>query len=399
MRNLFPFLLSTIKDLYSNYFCSIFINTKTPQRLAFLSLFFFLVLLSCNKNEKLTPDIIEPEPELEIERVKEIELTNFTGTTLDHGTLLTSMVSKAMTIVSFHPSFHGLQDNTEMATVRACPDYSDNGVTLTSDPSTSPTLESTFSFDDCQVPGATFDHTYDGDIFMEFTGAIGSSSGNGSNQVSSTFTMDIPSPGLVVDNGDTQYTIVTDAPIEFTYLTDIATPPSTSFSYELAGDVTVTDSDGYITTYPGGSPSEIGNMDNNLVMNGVFDIIDQAANDDITDPSTFIDNMFVMSIVETAITCSNGTTEMPICLKTQANSAANNTNTGIGFQLSCGCPSEGIFEIAMATENMDGTVTCGISPNETQFDFGSDAAGTSSETCDNFVENGNGLVMTLDSCN
>lgn len=311
-------------------------------RLLFMLFFGSLLFFTCQKSDNYNVYTISPEEP----NALQLDTTEYVQASLEHVTFISGLLARTAFIIYSHPDLNGLVD--QQAEVRACPNAMTSGAFT--DPGG---LIMDVEFDNCTPIGATFGHTYDGNIDMVFDVALGEDGGT-----TSDFTFFTSS--LTIDNGTTTYTITMANPIKFDY--DKTQQGDFEYEFVLSGDITVSDGT-YTTTYPSG-------------MTGTFEVEDMN-DDDTDDPITYLDNNFLLGIDEVVITCNNGTTDMPVCLQTQAQKQ-------IEFDLSCGCPKEGVIQI-----DTDGD--CDNFPNDTQFDFGDG-------TCDSEVENGNGNLFNLDSC-
>lgn len=325
----------------------------------FLLCFFFVALLfSCGKGtpDSYNPYTVTPVEELPVDDA--VDTTAYVDASLEHLTFMTNMFSNVSMIIYAHPALNGLVSGTT-ATVRSCPDVATPAGGAMGPIGTAP-LDLDFDFDNCKIFPTFPNLSYDGTISMSFDGSLGSNN--------SEFTMS--TAGLVVDNGTTTFTIKSPMDIVFTYTGSQGNSGDFTYDYVLGGPVTVEDGT-YTTTYPANMTGEVTILDN--------------AGDDTMDPMTYTDNTFELSLDETLIVCNNGVGDMNICAKTQANKE-------IAYSLSCGCPQSGVLQLNTIAGS------CANFPNETQFDFGSDAAGNQENECDNFIENGNNVVTMLTSC-
>lgn len=111
------------------------------------------------------------------------------------------------------------------------------------------------------------------------------------------------------------------------------------------------------------------------------------ANDDINEPSTFLDNIVSYANGPQQITCTNVTTG-----STQSVCVGADFGSKLTFNLqSCSCPTSGIVRI------YDPAQTCPSEPMtniSTDYDFSVDMNGVSNNQCDNYVqEEGVGTIQ------
>lgn len=289
---------------------------------------------------------------------------------MDNTVFLAGLVGKALTIASLHPA---LTDSltSNIAQTRDCPDVSFTMGGVGNFPATM-----IIDFDNCQASTGTFgspdfDHIYDGKIELTFNGALGSD--NGANDI----TMKIIDSDFSVTNDGigTVYTLSKDASINFEHFQTIG---SSFYFYDFSITTALSVIQGMNqTTYP-------------TTMMGRF-IFDNNGNNNTADPTTFIDDQFILNVNRVEVVCSadGGTTTQTACLV-----------GGIVFDFfTCGCPTSGELVV-----NTSGTACSSVNESNSDFyAFGRNSSCAIDQSCDNeaclnIMNGGWNNPVTINSC-
>jgi len=159
-------------------------------------------------------------------------------------------------------------------------------------------------------------------------------------------------------------------------------PANVNYMIFLTEDVVVS-KDGITTTYKKQNDAGGG-----LVDFGTLAVVDQAGDDDATEPATFVNNVFQVAINDgSQVCCTNGTDITNFCISTTADDP-------LEFQPStCGCFRDGLL---LLRENPNDD--CNNTVTSVFYEYDVDASGMDSEACDGYVLVNNVLELFQPDC-
>ncbi len=284
-------------------------------------LLLILIFSGCEKSPDLT---LKEQEEDSFETPFHEEITD---TYLAIFQLISTGMKKAIT----QPQLYFLG---EVGDTRGCPDSSvAGGATY---PKTM-----TLDFVNCNSAGIV----YNGTVPIIFNAALGDTAAAGPEIV-------VPAVSGIMING---YTFDLTGPISLDRNSN-STNDIFSYDFSLGGDI-ISTKDGTTTTLPSGSCGTFG--------------IGSTDSDDPTNPISYIDNPFDVTLKQTEIVCASATASHLFCVMTGEEALSLDPT-------SCSCPTDGDLEIVGGA--------CGSTGGAiSDYDFGFDGRNSDSGACDNFV--------------